>query len=172
MTLILGTSKSLFLRIRSGTDDPSTLEIEFPLCNENGGLKESWEWKSIQHELLSYKLSQKHHGYRIVWDFYFDDWADGETLMKFKQIKNSLDAGGTWNLRPRNEEQYLSRVFDVVCTSDNFDVVLDSGGMWHTGFHMQFKSRYLVDSIDWTTALPVGDPIYYAIEIDNVALNS
>jgi len=164
MTLILGTSKSLFLQISGRTN-----EIEFPLCNENGGLSESWEWKGITHELLSYKLVKKHHGYRLIWDFKFDDWADGETLMKFKTIKNSLDDGNRWNLRPRNEEQYLSRIFEIVCTSDNFDVVLDNAGEWHTGFHIQFKTKELVDSIDWTTVLPVTTPVEYGVLLENIA---
>ncbi len=168
MSLINGTDKSIFLPINA----PGLRPIEFPLTNEGTGLKESWEGKGITHELLNYKLVKKHHGYRVSWTFGFSDWADGETLMKFKSIKNSLDAGGRWNLRPRNEEQFLSRVFEVVCKSDNFDVVNDSSGAWHTGFEIEFETVNLVPSIDWLLVLPTGTPIYYAVEIENVAYKS
>lgn len=164
MTLILGTSTSLFIPLTGrGTQQ------EFPLCNENGGLTESWEWKGITHELLNYKLSKKHHGYRLVWDFKFDDWADGETLMKFKAVKNALDNGDRWLLRPRNEEQYYTRQYEIVCTSDNFDVVLDNAGLWHTGFHIQFKTKELIDNIDWTLVLPTTTAFEYAVLLENTA---
>lgn len=161
MTLINGTGTSLFIPLTGRNS-----EVSIPLCNENGGLKESWEWKGQRHELLSYKLSNKHHGYRIVWDFYFDDWADGETLMKFKNIKNSLDLNYRWLLRPRNDVQFFTRQYEVVCTSDNFDVILDNTLAWHTGFHIQFSTKNLVSSIDWNLT---RDAIEYAVLIENTA---
>lgn len=159
MSLINGTGTSKFTKII--TDDSSEVtSYEFPLCNENGGLKESWQEKYIEHELLSYKLVRKFHGYRIIWDFNFDDWADGDTLIKFRDLKNSLDNGSRWKLIPRNDEQFQLRAFEVICTSDNFDIILDSGMIWHTGFHIQFSSKELVNSIDWTLIVPEDTLIY------------
>jgi len=69
MSLINGTGTSTFIRIEGAGSSPDVSTYTFPLCNENGGLKEGWEWKGIRHDLLSYKLSSKHHGYRLIWDF-------------------------------------------------------------------------------------------------------
>lgn len=165
MALINGTDTSLFFPV--STRDA---EIEFPLTNENGGLQEDWEWAYIEHELSSYRLIQKHEGYRLIWDFNFDDWADGTTLMKFKALKNSMDLGIEWYLRPRNEDQYLWRYFKVICTSENFKVILDSTCEWHTGFHIQFKTVDIVGSIDWTLIIPTITPIEYCALLDNFAI--
>ena len=167
MSLINGTGTSTFLRIEGAGSSPDVSSYTFPLCNENGGLKETWDWKGITHDLLSYKLVKKKHGYRVTWDFTFDDWADGATLIKFKGLKNSLDNGTRWNLRPRDDDQFAWRIFEVQCTSDNFEVVLDNTGEWHTGFHIQFQTTDLVSSIDWQ--LVNTDTVEYAVLLENIA---
>lgn len=163
MSLIFPIAKSLFIPIESRLG-----EIEFDLPNENGGLEIDWQGKGINHELLSYKLVTKHHGYRLVFDFTYDDWSDGSTHMKFKSLKNDLDAGARWKLRPRNVDQYATHMYEVICTSDNFKVANDSGGEWHTGFHIQFSTVELVDSIDWLIYVP-DSTTEYAVLLENVA---
>lgn len=160
MSLITGTGKSIFQPFTGR----STTAVEIPLTNSGRGLKETYTPLGKTHELLSYSLATRIDGWKINFEFGFDDYVKGTTLMKFKSILNGMQSGARYWLHPRSDN--MIRKYEVSYVKDNFDILLERGGTFHKGFKITFITTDKVDSLDWEIFVA---PTVMAVCLEDVA---
>jgi hypothetical protein len=141
MSIILGTGKTIFKAI-TGRDT----DIIFPLTNSGRGLVIGYDVKKKEHDLLNYSTAQRIDGYKLIFDLSFEDFVFGDTMMKFKALVNSLQAGNRWNIYPRSNNEFL--YYEILWVSDNFEVANETGNQFHKRFKARFITKRFVSSID------------------------
>lgn len=156
MSIINGYSYSKF-QIIDPNGREATINISLPLTNLNGGLVETYDVRKIEHELIgldinnpAIEINQNIMGWFIMFDFSFQDFINGETLMLFKTIIEKAKIGRTIRLFPRSDEMW--RFYDVIFKSDNFSIGLRRGGSnvkYHKLFTASFMTKVMQTELNW-----------------------
>lgn len=104
--------------------------VDLPLTNEQG-MVETTIVRKIRHELVSLngfgiKRVQQITGFDTIFDFHYESWVTGETLMKMRDIIHAAKAGSQLKLIPRIDEPW--RYYFVLLETENFQLALRKGG--------------------------------------------
>lgn len=150
MNAINGIGYPIF-KIYSGTTFVENIEL--PLTNKQG-LIESYEEKSITHELTNHSTLKTIDGWKIYFKLYYNDWSDKLTGQKILRLLNLEKNGYTIYLTPRNDA--LGRVFQVTGLNNQINIGILSQGGGNRLIELNYVTTNLVTQL---TAIDVGDNI-------------
>ena len=130
--------------------------IDLPLTNTKG-LLESNEIIKIEHALLNHSIEQSILGYKIKFTLHYDEFVEGDTLLKIKSILDYEKTGCRIFLFPRIDLEIRS--FEVIYSGDSFDLGTLHDSQIGEGHYLpifEWTTKYLQDTLKWIdpTAIP------------------
>jgi len=130
---------------------------ELNLTNSKG-LVETYEFKKLEHELISLadfndiEILQKMQGFRIYWTLNYDEFISGEDMLTLKQILEDALAGNKIILVPRVD--FPLRNFEVIVSSSGFELGISKGGEFASHNRLpviRFVTKKLEPDLKWFT---------------------
>jgi len=157
------------IKILAGNGDtPGTplLDTALPFCHVRGH-KESWEEKSIIHEVISpdisnptSKLLKKVFGYYAHWTLNWNNLPltvnDQQNIARVYNLQN----GNTIWFTPRSDYTNSDGTFEVIIVSINLDIIRMPGTKpaGNDGFILELKTKNMMPAINIRTPLPIIEP--------------